>query len=73
MKRGRFEPREVVAGMLTENEEKVLTAWSVPKSDGTSKTVKEIAAEAGLTCNTTLRHLATLEKWSRGNGEVTND
>jgi len=69
MKRGRFEPRVIVNDRLTKNELKVLNTHSVPKKNGEWKTVKEIADEAGLSVQTTLRHLATLELYVNDNQE----
>jgi len=69
MKRGRFEPRKIVNDRLTKNELKVLNTHSVPKKNGEWKTVKEIADEAGLSVQTTLRHLATLELYVNDNQE----
>lgn len=70
MKRGRFEPRVVVNDQLTKNELKVLNTHSIPKKNGEYKTIREIAEEAGLSVQTTLRHLATLELYVKDNKEV---
>lgn len=63
MKRGPYDPREVVNDRLTANEQKVFNASYTPKHDGTFKTPREIAEETGLSTHTVLRHLATIEKW----------
>lgn len=63
MKRGKFEPREVFNDRLTNNEQKVLNASSVPLENGKFPNGFEIAQKTGLTYYTVVRHLATLEKW----------
>lgn len=63
MKRGTYEPREVVNDRLTANEQKVFDSSYTPKNDGMFKTPREIAKETGLSTHTVLRHLATIEKW----------
>lgn len=63
MRRGKYEPRDVVNDRLTVNEQKVFDAKYTPKNDGTWKTIHDIARETGLSTHTVLRHLATIQKW----------